>query len=289
MVAAGITLYNPDEERLYDNLLAASGQTDRLILVDNASRGGEELKERVFEWLGEKPPVWIRNEKNLGVAGALRQIMDEAGRLGAEWVLTLDQDSQCAPGLVERCLACAAGLPDAGILTCRILDRNADSARELELWGREAQDGAGPEELPSCITSGSLMNMAAYRDSDGFDERLFIDAVDNDICLNLRKHGYRIYRVPFYGLMHEVGRARKIRLFGREDAAYNHEPWRNFYMARNFWLLHRKYPDEVSLSHAVLYEGWRELIILLYEKQKGKKLASRWKGLAAARSIPAER
>lgn len=49
----------------------------------------------------------------------------------------------------------------------------------------------------------------------GFDEYLFIDKVDNDICLKLQENGFKIICVNKVGFTHEVGKAKKISFWER--------------------------------------------------------------------------
>ena len=88
-------------------------------------------------------------------------------------------------------------LPEAGILTCRIVDRNFAEKSKYELR-------TTPIEIDECITSAAFCNTEALSSVGGFDEKMFIDSVDFEICLNLRKHGYKIYRTDFVGLLHEL-------------------------------------------------------------------------------------
>ena len=91
MVLAGIVLYNPDEDRLVENIQAVVGQVDETILIDNNSSNIEKIKKRVNE-LNYNINI-IENSKNNGIAFALNQILEYAIDNNYEWFLTLDQDS----------------------------------------------------------------------------------------------------------------------------------------------------------------------------------------------------
>ena len=49
----------------------------------------------------------------------------------------------------------------------------------------------------------------------GFDEKLFIDGVDFDFCIRMRKAGYGILRSNNVYLLQEVGKGRSKSLFGK--------------------------------------------------------------------------
>ena len=83
---------------------------------------------------------------------------------------------------------------NVGCLTCNIVDRNFSIEKKE----------TGFEDIDYCITSGSLMNVEITLSVGGFDESMFIDKVDCDVCINLKKHGYRIVRIDYEGLLHEI-------------------------------------------------------------------------------------
>ena len=103
-VLAGVVLYEPDTERLMENLNAVLPQVQRLLLVDNHSADFVRIREKVSERFGTERLTWICLEENKGIAFALRTIMDYAAQEGFPWVLALDQDSVCRPGLVKEYL-----------------------------------------------------------------------------------------------------------------------------------------------------------------------------------------
>ena len=273
-IVAGIVLYQPEIRRLKENIDSIWPQVDRLYLVDNGSDNIVDIIELVSRYQGIK---LIRNKENRGIAAALNQIMDAGICEGAGWVLTLDQDSVCDPGLIEVYRA-YLGTDRAGIITCNIVDRNyhePNTFAEGERW----------KEIPKCITSGSLTSVQAYMCCEGFEEKLFIDWVDFEFCFHLRRKGFRVIRVNYDGLLHEMGKGRDVRLFGKPYVAYNHPPIRNYYFARNHFYLVRKYPDMLSARREWLRELRAEAIILLYEKQKWTKLRERWRGMKDSRKM----
>ena len=274
-VLAGIVLYNPDLQRLRENISAIRPQVDEIIFVDNGSAQIGKIREELALQGLDTGSCLIENGCNLGIAAALNQILAYAGRNGFEWFITMDQDSVCEPGLVDKYRG-YADLPDAGILTCRIVDRNFVEKPRLEAIDQ-------PVEIDSCITSASFCNEKAVREVGGFDEKMFIDSVDFEICVNLRNHGYKVYRVPFTGLLHEVGHGKNVRLFLKKQVVYNHSALRNYYIARNHLYMAKKYPQEFPILKMYLKELETRLLILLYENDKRKKLRARRQGFRDAR------
>lgn len=263
---AGIVLFNPDLERLNENIDAIVTQVDHVLLVDNNSKNFKEIEA---SFRGREKISLLKNSDNLGIATALDEIMQYASQNCIDWVLTLDQDSVCQPGLIAEYKK-YLDLPLVAMLTCRITDRNF----KVDYGIQKALDVT---EIEKCITAASFVNVSAYEASDGFDKKMFIDGVDFDICLNLRQHGFKIYRVNYDGLLQEVGNGRNVKLFGKPYIIYNHSPFRCYYIARNNIYLARKYVD-VSMKHMIGKEILAEIATVLYEDQKMEKLKQRWRG-----------
>lgn len=275
---AGIVLFNPEIERLKENIDAIYNQVNLVLLVNN----GSDNLDKVEELAKKYDSIVIQdNGSNLGIATALKEIMDYAIVKEYDWVLTLDQDSVCQAELVKNYIK-YCGVDKVGILTCNIVDRNfaSDSGFSENLEYRE---------VSQCITSGSLLNVEAYCHTDGFDEKLFIDSVDFDICINMRLHGFKIIKINYDGILHEVGHGKNVILLFKKYIAYNHSPLRQYYMARNHKYLVMKYPDQFSRAKETIREIRAEFIILFYEKDNMKKLKSRWKGLREAKNLLSQR
>ncbi|MBO6116623.1 MAG: glycosyltransferase family 2 protein [Ruminococcus sp.] len=263
---AGIVLYNPDIQRLKENISAIRNQVDQIVFVDNGSTAPEQ-----YQVLLNNTDIIIRSNKNEGIAAALNKVLQYAKDHHFDWFITLDQDSVCKEGLIAKYYKYIE-LPAVGILTCNIIDRNFNTVNRID---------KDYYEIKNCITSASFCNTAAFAAIGGFDEWLFIDAVDFDVCSNLRANHYKIYHINFDGLLHEVGHGKKVWMFG-EKIAYNHSPFRNYYIARNNLYLIHKYPDDFPLKRYITHEIIRELIILFYENKKIKKISKRWKGIRDA-------
>ena len=214
-ILAGIVLYNPDSERLSQNINAICSQVDGIAIFDNG--GGDRLSL--------SPHIKLLSQQhNVGIAHALEALAQYAFDSGYDWLLTLDQDSVSPKNLIETYRR-YTGDQSVGILCPLVKDRNYGTLDHVE---KETDD------LDACITSGSLIRLSAWKKTGGFWEDLFIDMVDFDICWSIRKAGYRIVRVNNLVLLHEIGvNARKVRWHGKEEVVYNHPPLRCYYMIRN--------------------------------------------------------
>ena len=271
-VLIGIVTYNPDITRLVDNLSMICSQGDSLLIFDNGSKNHRDIMEKSVKY-GAKVLSSVRNK---GIAYGLKTIMRYAIKYQYDWVLSLDQDSVADPELIKEYKKYVQ-YPNVGAMTCIIKDRNFISLKE---------PSANVEEIQTCITSGCFMNVTAYARTVGYDERMFIDMVDFDICYSLIEKGFKIIKIPYLGLLHEVGHGRNIKLFGKKYIIYNQQTWRRFYIVRNDIYVARKHRKILSLSRVVLRQIRNIFIVFLFEDQKIKKLAWGVKGLIAGLLMP---
>lgn len=277
-VLAGIVTYNPDINRLKENIQAVSTQVGTILIVDNGSANFNDIANLIREFC-DKDIKLKANNSNKGIAAALKQIMDFAYENSYLWVLSLDQDSVVMSGLVSRYLLFLEENTDKtiGILTCNIIDRNFEPITE--------QGSYQYKEVQFCITSASFMSVNAYKILTGYDVKMFIDYVDFDICLQMKQKGFSTVKLNYDGVLHEVGKGKNVRLLFKKYIAYNHSVFRQYYMARNHIYLAYKYPNEVSLFKEWIREFRSWAIIILYEDNKMKKIQSRIKGLKDIRKL----
>ena len=181
-----------------------------------------------------------------------------------KWYLTLDQDSVAPSNLIESYLmhiedSCA-------LITCRVIDRNFESTSQF----------SNTEYVNTCITSACFNNTDICRLLGGYDDVLFIDSVDHDLCFRVRKFGFKILRVNTVALFHELGHSKKVCLLGKHFVVYNHTPIRSYYIFRNRIYLGRKYH---FLLNSIKYILIRLLLIIGYEKDKSEKIRLAIKGV----------
>ena len=265
-VLAIIVLYNPDIDRLNQNIKAVSSQVDEVVLVDNGSGNIDEVKNNI-----KNSVTFIYNDKNVGIARALNEGFEYAIKNEYDWVLTLDQDSVTEKHLVEIYKK-YLHLPDIGMLTCNFVDRNSDIILEEEQQEEYYT-------VSRCITSASFCSVEAYIKSGGFDDYMFIDYVDHDYSAKMYKNNYKIYRINYDGLLHEIGHTKVYHFFGLKAISTNHSDFRQYYMARNNIILAKKYPEYYKMSNRIKSEIFKWIVILLFEKNKFKKLSRRFSGI----------
>jgi len=247
-VCAGVILYNPNIDRLTKNIDAIKPQVGKLILVDNGSDNIDKVQD-VFADFADNEISWIKNTENKGVSGALNQLIEFADKNGFEWILTLDDDSVCGENMVAELLTAIQLYDNIAIVSPRIIDRDASVGKS------SADKPAGDhEEINMCITAGSLTNIKAVLEAGGYDERLFIDHVDHDMCLRLKRRGYRIIKVSTAVIYQEFGKeALRRRFLWKIYTQRGYTPFRVYYQTRNSLYMVRKYGGEFDSRPRYFY------------------------------------
>lgn len=286
LIYAGVVTYEPDLERLHENLSGIHGQVARVIVFDNGSNDVENISAMVREFSNAS---LVRSAENVGIAAALNRIAELALSEGATWLVTLDQDSVCSDGMVAELRN--AHSPGVAIVAPHIIDRNKqvlsearlDELPSIEHYRRAARKGA--------ITSGSLVLLQAWSEVEGFDENFFIDYVDYDFNQRIMNAGFLIIRSNRTYLLHEVGRARPTPLWvPRKDLSgkwrlerfysFGHSPFRCYFKARNRVLFTRKYGKQLGLTHEGIWQLPQQILLtLIFEKQRLPKLKAFFRGV----------
>lgn len=268
-IICSIITFNPEIQLLKKNIESIQNQVDKIIIIDNFSSNVDEIRAIVIE--GDKL-VLIQNKKNLGIAAALNQAFEYAKLNNYNWVLTLDQDSVCPNSFVNRLHYLALQEDRVGIMAPTIIDRNVGKI------GHIVPDCNKYKEVRTCITSGALTNVSAWKEIGKFDEKMFIDSVDFEFCYRLRKYKYKVLQTNKVKLSHSIGDAkvRKFIFIKFKDAEHN--AFRDFYIAQN----NIYYPKKHKLILHLIRGNFRNLrllfITLIYQKDKLKKVSSIIKG-----------
>lgn len=281
-VVAVIVSHEPDG-RLDDVLDAALAQCARVVLVDNASIA--ETRERLRARADASATLTlIENDRNVGLAAAQNQGLDVARRDDADWILLLDDDSVPAPDMVRRMLEGWARLADrrrVGLLSPRLTDVEGTLKPYLlageggwRLRRGPMVPGAVVRHGIFAIASGSLLRRDVLDVVGPMAAPFFIDYVDIEFCLRLRRAGFEIVGIGDAVLTHRLGEFEEAELLGRKVALNTHSAWRRRLIHRNrvrvwrrFW---RDVPGWIAWDlAAALYDLWKAA---LYESDKRAKL-----------------
>lgn len=244
--------YNPSLKEL-SNLKAHLDHFDDFIVVDNSDVDNSSHLKDIDSNCNVK---YISLNENKGIAAALNIGCQYAIDLEYKWILTLDQDSTFEDEQLERYFE-------------RFREKSLDPTISLFASSRLEDLREGDRTL--VITSGNILSLSAFQKVEGFDEDLFIDEVDFDMCFKLKQNGYRIYQFKDVILTHNLGENYHERmLFKKKVRVMNHSALRKYYIFRNRLVVRSRYPQ-----HKALYTSAIKLFFLttmFFEKQRLMKL-----------------
>ena len=269
-LAGVVVLYNPDIN-VEDNIRSYLDSVDVVYAVDNSISDNSER-------FSNDKIVYISNGENRGIAYALNAGARKAIADGYDWLLTMDQDSSFSDDGIEKM--------KEFIIDC-MENKNEYNYQKIGLITpfhrtifNENENPQGIDSPAVVMTSGNIINLKAYKEIGGFKDWMFIDAVDFDYCLNLRDHGYDIWRLTYIELKHNLGNVVFKNIGKKHMYSLNHSAMRRYYIVRNrhyfYDMYHERWPDFCNAEKA---RTSREAAkIFLCEKQKYKKLFAMLKG-----------
>ena len=239
--AALVVSYMPNHDVLGSLLRSLSSQVDVLVLIDNG--GGEQVAKTVRAQ-GVLMDC-IRCEGNLGLGHALNRGFRYALEVGATHVATFDQDSDPASDLIARLMDAHRKLGFAGERCAAVgpafFDVRKDEMTFFPFYRTEggviqtlqpAQPGtADLVEVDMLITSGMLINAAAWADGIRYDEALFVDHTDTEWCFRARSCGYKLFGCTSIHMGHALSDAPPKVFMGLSFFRYS--PLRRYYYYRN--------------------------------------------------------
>lgn len=198
--------------------------TYEIIVVDNASADSS------VEMVREKFPEvhLIASPTNLGFAAGNNLGM---GRARGRYVLLLNPDTVILDGAIEKSVAFADGLPDAGVVGVRTLRENHELVRNCfqytgllnlsiamsglnhvfpnsRFWGRERMTWWDYENIRTVDAVAGcymLVRREVIQEVGGMDERFFMYGEEMDWCRRITRAGWKIYYQPDASIIHYGG------------------------------------------------------------------------------------
>ncbi|MDB4903548.1 MAG: putative glycosyltransferase [Mucilaginibacter sp.] len=232
LLAGCVILYNP-KIFVFKNIESYLDHLDVLYVIDNS-----EIIDIQFVTalkLINSKIVYVPQNKNVGIASALNIAARLAINSKYNWLLTMDQDSYFYDGeFFDIWITNIDNDNKIGLLA-------ASYTNEYDQWQKVYSNNFN--EIHFAVTSGNIINLEAWSFTKGFEDKLFIDEVDHDYCLKLRKHKYKILTSKKVFIGHMIGEFHetKNKNVGEKKKLILHNPSRYYYMSRNVLYLCKKY------------------------------------------------
>lgn len=252
-IAGVVTLYYPIEKYL-KNIDLYLDELDKLYIIDNtpnSSINQEILNNKKIEYL---------SFDNIGVAKALNLGAKKAQDAHYKWLLTLDQDTKITGKIIKEMKKVIQNevSEDIGIVTP---------------WHKTKLRVEKPKvriDYPQDVmTSGNMLNLNIWKKIGKFNEDFFIDGIDIEYGLRLKKNGYKIMRLNYLEIEHDLG---DIFYVGNKLCT-NHSGLRRYYMNRNYHYIYDLYHETDPEFCKFLISNYKTMIkVLLFEKNKISKI-----------------
>ena len=272
-VIAVIITYNIDK-KFKENIQDLKKQVAEIVVVDN---GSDNETIDILNSLKDSITL-IQLEKNMGIAYALNRGIEYSISKGYEWILTLDHDSRPKDSMVKNMLETYEKIDEDSKKNI-VMITPVHIEEKYNVDDKEKDDENWSYVLTE-ITSGSMVK-ASYYKKHLYEEKLFIDLVDHDFCLNINKLGYKIIQVKSSVLLHNLGDSIAKSFFGIKVVCTNHSALRRYYMSRNRLYIWKKYKE--SFPQWVNRDKKRFLSenikIILFEDNKIEKMKMIIKGI----------
>lgn len=273
---AVIITYNPSEKDL-DNIRHLHRIVTCLVIYDNSEKSIAEKLD--FACNG----IIISLGENVGIAKALNIGVQRANELGYKKVFLFDQDSIIDGNFIDKMMLFSQEYP-AALWAPNYYDINKKSNGwfiNFGFWSKRRFkcDHKNIAEADLAITSGSLIDVEVWEQVGGFCEPYFIDHVDNEYCLKLKKAGYIVKVNCQITMQHAIGNASVHHMFGFNLSTSNHSALRRYYMSRNYIALLKKFKLPSLFVVYLLYLIKTVILITCFENDKKKKLIYTLRGL----------
>lgn len=229
--------YHPEISEVRECLRSALETLGCIVLVDNSTspdsrRAVTALAAEAAAWVGSASPreasprvVFIPVGRNVGLAAAYNIGVCAAREKDATHILLLDQDTHLQHDTVAslgRIFQDLALHERVGVVSATNIDslqssfariwQLFESVRQRSISDHPTPYSYGVVETPVFINSGTLLSSDALRQVGGFNEELFIEAVDFDMALRLRSRGFRIFRAATAFVDHRLGSEIRLNL-----------------------------------------------------------------------------
>ncbi len=258
-LTVGIVNYNTKEhlKRCIHSILDNPPKFDyNIIVVDNHSNDGSK---EFLKSLNKKVISYILNKDNRGYGSACNQISKKSL---SDYLLFLNSDVIASKGAIDKLLSFMEEHKEVAVSTGRLF--YPDGTLQLPcrsfptilrtVFGRESllrkifpKNPISKEYLltdldynrvqfPDWVRGAVMLcRSECFNEINGFDEIFFLYLEDTDLCLRLRKRGYKIAYLPDAHFYHSLGTStRKEELktklihnismfhYARKNLGYNH-------------------------------------------------------------------
>ncbi len=284
-IAAVVVLYNPEEiglSKIITNINSYAPYCEKLYIVDNSQALHEEIKDHFSSC------AYNSNKNAGGIAGAQNKGCLQAMKDGCEWCVTMDQDSCFEDGQFEKYLSLASSYiekdSNAVSFSLHIINSNKRifwtkqirfkilSPLKKLILGKKYRPKNLPEieEAMRVIASGNIIRLKEWNASGRFDESLFIDEVDYDLCYRFIRNGKKIIVFNTVHLTQMLGARPPFTIFIKHHQSYSST--RLYYIFRNAFIEQDRFPEHKAFYDKLIREYYWDNCINSLSFAKNRKI-----------------
>lgn len=220
-IAGVVILYQPNE-LVTSNVMSYADQFDELYLIDNSLQNNEKMFEKI---LINHKIHYIALYNNYGIAYALNIGFEKSWKTNCMGVISMDQDSSFQTDVLKvyrRYLEQNTTKHIAVLTPQYAIDRNT------------IKKTCTVKKVKLSMQSGTLFLRDTWEKVGKFNESLFLDVVDWEYFLRIRKNGMKIIRCYEAVLNHQPADTKFVfKVFGKKMGIGKAEPIRYYYQIRN--------------------------------------------------------
>jgi rhamnosyltransferase len=257
-----VVAYFSDLKELTSNISSYIDELDILIIWDNTPDQSKDYFQSLKESYKDKIQV-MGTGKNEGISYALNRVAEWGIKENYDYLLTMDQDSSFAEGSLAYFMQTIqkANRRDVVMFTSMLRLSSGDDP---------SFEGDFQEQITG-ITSGSIMPLDVFEKIGFFNEELFIDGVDIEICWRAKEYQLKVLQVNHVYLKHNFGTLTAHDFLGKKWYATNYSPIRVYYSVRNSIYIYKKYKKKEfikEVSYNWKHKKAKAIIQLLKEPFK---------------------
>lgn len=260
-----VTLYNPEEKKVEENIQSYLPYINELIVWDNS----ESYHKKWFAKYNNI--IYHHTGKNECIAPAINYASRHLKANGYQMMLIMDQDSIWED--FGSFLSKAKKLYKdhvAGVFTPYV--KGCDNF--------DITMSVMPRRL--FINSGTLLTSKALGIIGDVDEQAFpLDALDHDMALTLLENNVKAVCLTDSILIHSLGNLQRMGIFNIKTHDYN--AFRTYSMTRSHIICHRKHyksmneSERIYIYNEIIYQKIKR--IMLAESNKFERLKALMKGI----------
>ena len=256
----GVILYNPTDNQLL-NLQRYLDMNifEKIYAFDNSK-----------DLLKKKIPITIDYHYmggNLGLSIPYNIMIKDAIKHDYDFLCIMDQDT-----LFEKDDICRI---------TRYIDQNLSKLEEVSIVcpniatnSEQIKRSESQTFVKWTINSASFLNLRnVSKNSLFYDENIFLDGVDYEYCMNIRKHHQKILRIDGAYIVQNFGNTNDKSSFAHHDAI------RYYYLSQSRMYMYRKHYGVLGSIYAILLNIRLVFRVLMHEDKKADKTWACLKGM----------